>query len=250
MASGRRQPRNSGDKFDELRHHRCVPVLLTHVLAFAGAAFLLAMVPGPATAVLLRQTIRHGRRRGVATVAGIEAGVLFWALTAAVGLSALLAASGVAYTVLRIAGTIVLVGLGVQALVRARREKDLPADDEAGGSNATAAELVATEATEPQGGSARAFRAGLLTNIANPKAGVFAISFMPQFIPRHEPVLPVSLLLAVVWIICDGTWFLTLTTVVHAARRVLSRGAVRRRLEAASGVALVGFGLRLASQQR
>jgi threonine/homoserine/homoserine lactone efflux protein len=224
-------------------------VLLTHVLAFAGAAFLLAMVPGPATAVLLRQTIRHGRRRGVATVAGIEAGVLFWALTAAVGLSALLAASGVAYTVLRIAGTIVLVGLGVQALVRARGEKDLPTDDEVDRNPGVAAELVATEATEPKG-SARAFRAGLLTNIANPKAGVFAISFMPQFIPRHEPVLPVSLLLAVVWIICDGTWFLTLTTVVHAARRLLSRGVVRRRLEAASGVALVGFGLRLASQQR
>lgn len=224
-------------------------MLLTHVLAFAGAAFLLAMVPGPATAVLLRQTIRHGRRRGVATVAGIEAGVLFWALTAAVGLSALLAASGVAYTVLRIAGTIVLVGLGVQALVRARGEKDLPTDDEVDRNPGVAAELVATEAAEP-GGSARAFRAGLLTNIANPKAGVFAISFMPQFIPRHEPVLPVSLLLALVWIICDGTWFLTLTTVVHAARRLLSRGVVRRRLEAASGVALVGFGLRLASQQR
>jgi len=224
-------------------------VLLTHVLAFAGAALLLAMVPGPATAVLLRQTIRHGRRRGVATVVGIEAGVLFWALTAAVGLSALLAASGVAYTVLRIAGPIVLVGLGVQALMRARGEKDLPTDDEVDRNPGVAAELVATEATETHG-TARAFRAGLLTNIANPKAGVFAISFMPQFIPRHEPVLPVSLLLAVVWIICDGTWFLTLTTVVHAARRVLSRGAVRRRLEAASGVALVGFGLRLASQQR
>ena len=224
-------------------------MLLTHVLAFAGAALLLAMVPGPATAVLLRQTIRHGRRRGVATVVGIEAGVLFWALTAAVGLSALLAASGVAYTVLRIAGPIVLVGLGVQALMRARGEKDLPTDDEVDRNPGVAAELVATEATETHG-TARAFRAGLLTNIANPKAGVFAISFMPQFIPRHEPVLPVSLLLAVVWIICDGTWFLTLTTVVHAARRVLSRGAVRRRLEAASGVALVGFGLRLASQQR
>jgi len=151
--------------------------------------------------------------------------------------------------VLRIAGTIVLVGLGVQALVRARGEKDLPTDDEVDRNPGVAAELVATEATETHG-TARAFRAGLLTNIANPKAGVFAISFMPQFIPRHEPVLPVSLLLALVWIICDGTWFLTLTTVVHAARRVLSRGAVRRRLEAASGVALVGFGLRLASQQR
>jgi len=232
-----------------------MPTLLTHVLAFAGAAVLLAIAPGPATAVLLRQTIRHGRRRGIATVAGIEAGVLFWAVTAAVGLSALLAASTVAYDVLRIAGAIVLITLGMQALVRSRRAHD---DTELGGSAENAA------ATEPDGGPARpvgntpessrdarrAFRAGLLTNIANPKAGVFAISFLPQFIPRTDPVLPTGLLLAAVWVLCDGTWYLALTAVVHAARRIFAKGSTRRRLEAVSGVALVGFGVRLALEQR
>ena len=217
-----------------------VPTLLAHVLAFGGAALLLAMAPGPATATLLRQTIRHGRRRGAATVAGIESGVLFWAVAASAGLSALLAASSVAYDVLRVAGAIVLIGLGAQALFRSRKEQQTPELD------------AASSPAKPVAGRAglSAYRAGLVTNLANPKAGVFAISFLPQFIPHGYPVLPTGLLLAAVWVICDATWYLTLTVIVHGARRMFSRGVVRQRLEALSGVALVGFGVRLALESR
>lgn len=218
-----------------------MPTLLARVLAFAGAALLLAMAPGPATATLLRQTIRHGRRRGVATVAGIESGVLFWAVAASAGLSALLAASTVAYDVIRIAGAIVLIGLGVQALVRSRHEQENTELD--GGVVGPASSTVGR-------GGRSAYRAGLVTNLANPKAGVFAISFLPQFIPHGYPVLPTGLLLAAVWVCCDGTWYLTLTAIVHGARRMFSRGVVRQRLEALSGVALVGFGVRLALESR
>jgi threonine/homoserine/homoserine lactone efflux protein len=216
-----------------------MPTLLAHVLAFAGAALLLAMAPGPATATLLRQTIRHGRRRGAATVAGIESGVLFWAVAASAGLSALLAASTVAYDVIRVVGAIVLIGLGAQALVRSRREHDTELD-------------AAGSQRPPMAGRGgwSAYRAGLVTNLANPKAGVFAISFLPQFIPHGYPVLPTGLLLAAVWVVCDGAWYLTLTAIVHGARRMFSRGVVRQRLEALSGVALVGFGVRLALESR
>jgi threonine/homoserine/homoserine lactone efflux protein len=217
-----------------------MPTLLAHVLAFAGAALLLAMAPGPATATLLRQTIRYGRRRGAATVAGIESGVLFWAVAASAGLSALLAASTVAYDVIRVIGAIVLIGLGAQALLRSRKKQD---DSELDGA------VGPTPSTTGRGGWS-AYRAGLVTNLANPKAGVFAISFLPQFIPHGYPVLPTGLLLAAVWVICDGTWYLTLTAIVHGARRMFSRGVVRQRLEALSGVALVGFGVRLALESR
>jgi threonine/homoserine/homoserine lactone efflux protein len=217
-----------------------MPTLLAHVLAFAGAALLLAMAPGPATATLLRQTIRYGRRRGVATVAGIESGVLFWAVTASAGLSALLAASTVAYDVLRITGAVVLLGLGAQALFRSRKEQNNIQLD--GGE-------IAAPSLARRGGRS-AYRAGLVTNLANPKAGVFAISFLPQFIPHGYPVLPTGLLLAVVWVTCDSVWYLTLTAIVHQARRLFSRGVVRQRLEALSGVALVGFGVRLALESR
>jgi threonine/homoserine/homoserine lactone efflux protein len=232
-----------------------MPTLLAHVLAFAGAALLLAMAPGPATATLLRQTIKYGRRRGVATVAGIQSGVLFWGVTASAGLSALLAASTVAYDVLRIAGAIVLLSLGVQALLRSRRQhEDTELDGGVVDGGVVDGGVVAAGASPPPSIAGRggwsAYRAGLVTNLANPKAGVFAISFLPQFIPHGYPVLPTGLLLAAVWVICDGTWYLTLTAIVHGARRMFSRGVVRQRLEALSGVALVGFGVRLALESR
>jgi threonine/homoserine/homoserine lactone efflux protein len=231
-----------------------VPTLLAHVLAFAGAALLLSMAPGPATATLLRQTIKYGRRRGVATVAGVQSGVLFWGVTASAGLSALLAASTVAYDVLRIAGAIVLLSLGVQALLRSRKEHqdtELDAGVVNVGLDAGVVDVGSSPSPSIAGrGGWSAYRAGLVTNLANPKAGVFAISFLPQFIPHGYPVLPTGLLLAAVWVICDGTWYLTLTAIVHGARRMFARSVVRQRLEALSGVALVGFGVRLALESR
>ncbi len=188
------------------------------MLAFAAAALLLAIAPGPATAVLLRQTIRHGRRRGIVTVAGIEAGVFFWAVTATFGLTALLAASQVAYTVLQVAGAVVLLSLGAQAIIRSRHAHPDPVGDP------SPAAPVAI-------GHGPGFRAGLLTNLANPKAGVFAVSFLPQFIGPHSPVLATGLLLAAVWVVCDGSWYLGLVATVHAARRWFVRETVRRRLE-------------------
>lgn len=217
-----------------------------HLLAFAGAALLLAIAPGPATAVLLRQTIRHGRRRGFATVAGIESGVFFWAVMAALGVTALLSASEIAYTVLRVTGALMLVFLGVQAILRSRTT----------GAEQSASELADVDEGRPlepkaQRGSTRiAYRAGLVTNLANPKAGVFAVSFLPQFIPSGAPVLATGLLLAVIWVACDCAWYLSLTTAIHAARDLFARSTVRRRVERLTGVVLIGFGIRLATQSR
>ena len=107
----------------------------------------------------------------------------------------MLAASSVAYDVLRVAGAIVLIGLGAQALFRARR----------GASSAELDGAATPSASNAGRGGWSAYRAGLVTNLANPKAGVFAISFLPQFIPRGYPVLPTGLLLAAIWVICDAT---------------------------------------------
>jgi threonine/homoserine/homoserine lactone efflux protein len=236
-----------------------VSVLVAHVLAFAAAAFVLAMAPGPATAVLLRQTVRHGRRRGLATIAGIEAGVALWAVAAAFGLSALVAASGIAYTAMRFVGAAVLVALGVQAFRRSRRapgdSDGVPGDPQ----GAAAESLTATSAAIPSALASppdrrrddrRAARTGLVTNLANPKAGVFAISFLPQFIPAHAAVLPTGLLLAGVWVACDCAWYLVLVSAIQVARQWFYRAPVRQRLEQLSGAALIGFGIRLALQVR
>ncbi|GHD56311.1 lysine transporter LysE [Streptomyces mirabilis] len=166
------------------------------MIAFAGAAFLIAMVPGPSTAVILRRAVMNGRRSGIATVLGNECGVLLWGLAAALGLSALLLASQVAYDAMRIFGA--------------------------------------------------AYWQGLVTNFANPKAGVFAVSFLPQFVPQGAPVLPTLLAFSVIWAVIDLLWYLPLIWLAGRVRGVLQRRSIQRRMEQISGAVLVGLGLRLA----
>ncbi|WP_067472733.1 LysE family translocator [Actinomadura hibisca] len=209
--------------------------MLESLVAFTGAAVLIALAPGPSTVVIMRESMRSGRRAGLATTLGNEAGVLAWGVAAALGLSALLAASRLAYDGLRIVGAVVLVYFGVRALWQARR-----------GAPAEAPEPVAAG---PVSGW-RCFRLGLVTNFANPKAGVFAVSFLPQFVPEGRPVMATLLLLSVVWALIDLVWYTVVVWLVDAARRVLGRPGVRRRLEQVSGVVLVGLGVRLAAETR
>lgn len=188
--------------------------------AFLLASFLLAMVPGVGTAMLVRQSVRGGRRAALATVAGLEAGVAVWAAAAGLGLSVLLVASEVAYQVLRIAGVGVLLWFGVRALFGRHRE---PGE---------------------QGG--HGFRAGLLVNLANPKLAVFAISFLPQFVPPgagHTALLA----LAALWVVIDTVWYLLIATLLARIAGLLRRSSLVERL---SGVALIGLGVRLAVESQ
>lgn len=205
------------------------------LLAFAGAALLLAMVPGPSTAVVIQQTLRSDRGAAFVATLANEVGLLFWAVTASLGLSVLIAASQVAFYALRVGGAAILIGLGIQSLLHTRRVKEQePAP------------------AEPNLSASRrhAFRAGLLTILANPKAAIFAASFLPQFVPRHAPVLPVMLLLSVIWVVMDAGWYVVLSWSVNRIRGFLLRPAVRRRLEQISGLVLIGFGLRVALERQ
>ena len=213
--------------------------MLLTFLGFCGAALVLAMIPGPSTAVILRQAFRGGRRAALATIAANEVGLLFWASVAAFGFSALVAASHVAYTLVRLAGATVLVAMGLQSLVGARRLRR--AAEEA---------LDEARASAPEARGWPAFRAGLVTILANPKAAVFAASFLPQFVPPGAPVLPTTLLLAVVWAIVDTAWYVALLLLLSRMQAALSRGPERRALEQLSGAVLVALGVRLALERR
>ncbi|MEU6573271.1 LysE family translocator [Streptomyces sp. NPDC046805] len=208
--------------------------MLTSFAAFVGAAFLIAMVPGPSTAVILRRAVVNGRGTGMATVLGNECGVLLWGLAAAFGLSAVLLASQVAYDAMRIFGAAVLVWMGARALWQARRSGGTGTDEEA------------EEA--PAVSRRRACRQGLVTNFANPKAGVFAVSFLPQFVPHGAPVLPMLIAFSVIWAVVDLIWYVPLVWLAGRARGLLRRQSVRRRMEQISGTVLVALGLRLALQ--
>ncbi|GGS65256.1 LysE family translocator [Nonomuraea spiralis] len=202
-----------------------------YLLAFIGACFLVAMVPGVSTAIILRQTLRSGRGSGFAATVGNETGILLWGLAAAFGLSALLVASQVAYDVMRVTGAVVLVVMGVQALWQARK-----------GSPPVEVEAVA--------GLRGAYLAGLGTCMANPKAAVFAMSFLPQFVPAGQNVPLTLVTLAVVWVLVDTVWYGLLIWTVAKAKAFLGRPSVKRRLEQISGVVLIALGVRLVLEAR
>jgi threonine/homoserine/homoserine lactone efflux protein len=206
--------------------------MLFNFVAFAGAALLLAMAPGPSTAVVLRQTLRSGRRAAFAATVANEVGLLFWALTATLGLSALTAASQDAYDAIRVGGALVLLVLGLQSIRHARSAPSEGADHGL---------LESADAD-----AWRSFRVGLVTILANPKAAVFAASFLPQFVPAHAPILPTMLALCVIWVVMDASWYVFFAWLISRARAVFLRPRIRRRLEAITGLVLIGFGLRLA----
>lgn len=209
--------------------------LVASLPAFVLAVVLIAASPGPAVALILRRAALRGFRGAVPTVLGLEAGLYVWALLAAAGFSALVAASEVAFLVLRVVGALVLLVLGVRSLRAAwRARRDHPAPDDA-----------AAPVSRAHGG--RAFGEGLLVQLANPKAAVFVVAFYPQFVPADRPMVPTTAVLALLQVALETCLYLGLAAGVGRARGWFGQPAVRRRLEAVSGTVLVALGLRVAT---
>ncbi len=224
--------------------------MITNLPLFLGVCLLLAMVPGPGAMVVLRQAIRDGRRTALLTLVGNETALIMWGLAAAAGLTALIQASRLAYDGVRLVGAAVLVVIGVQSLVQARRAKgqraqrrrDAPASGEQPGSPLDAA----AAAVPGERGGWRAFTVGVITNLTNPKAGVFAMSFLPQFAASKTPGFAVFIVLAALWALVDALWFGAVIWFIGRARHFFSRDGVWRRMTQVSGVVLIGLGLRVA----
>lgn len=198
--------------------------------SFAVVAGLVTIVLGLDTALVLRAALTRGRRVAFATALGVNTGVLVWGAAAAAGLSALLTASQVAFTALRYAGAAYLVWFGVSMIVKARRP----------------AAGVAEPAVREGGGLVSAWGRGALTNLLNPKIGVFYVALLPQFLPQEAPPLVGGLLLALVHNVEGLAWFTLLIFGAGAARSWLERPAARRVIDRVTGTVLVAFGLRLA----
>jgi threonine/homoserine/homoserine lactone efflux protein len=204
------------------------------VLTFALLAGALTVTPGLDTALVLRAALTRGGREAAATGAGIVAGLLVWGAAAAAGVSALLAASDLAYDVLRWAGAAYLVWLGARLLVRAAR--------------GTAPGAGPGSAAPVSGW--RSFRTGLATNLLNPKVGVFYVALLPQFLPAGSDPLGVGLLLAAVHAVLTVGWFAVLIGLASAFSRWLRRPGTVRVIDGLTGTALVGFGVKLAASAR
>jgi threonine/homoserine/homoserine lactone efflux protein len=211
--------------------------MLTAVLAFAGIAAIANLVPGLDMMLVLRTSVSGGRRAGLMAALGINTGCLAWGIATAAGLSVLLAASHVAFDVVRVCGAAYLTWLGCSALWHSRKRAHPEPDD-------GDADEGPEPATPP--GRFAAFRSGLGTNLLNPKAGVFYMSLLPQFIPHGAPVFGTTLLLTLVDIAELSVLYVVISGTAAAIARRIGRTSFRRRMEQISGVVFLGFAVSLA----
>jgi threonine/homoserine/homoserine lactone efflux protein len=207
--------------------------LVSSLPTFVVAVVLISALPGPAMALILRRAAVRGLRAAIPTVLGLEVGLYVWALLAAAGFAALVAASELAYLVLRAAGAAVLIVLG-HAAWRGAPKADEP--------------RCPTHPSSPAGwwGS---FTEGLLVMLANPKAAVFMGVFYPQFVPPGRPLFTTTAVLAVLQVALERVFYLTLVTAVARAGAWLRKPRIRRWLEAVTGTVLIGSGVRVAISQ-
>ena len=191
---------------------------------FVGAALLLLVVPGPSVLYIVTQSVSHGRRAGIVSVAGITTGTLVHIAAATVGLSALLASSALAFDVVKYLGAAYLIAVGIRRLAgwepgagpRARDTRDL----------------------------GRLYRQGIVVNTLNPKTALFFLAFLPQFVDpgRGTPwlqILALGLLFAALGFFSDGAWALVAGTLGERLRRSRRFPEVQRYV---SGSVFVGLG--------
>jgi threonine/homoserine/homoserine lactone efflux protein len=200
-----------------------------HLALFVLSGLLLNLTPGQDTFYIIGRSVAQGRRAGILSVLGITSGCVVHTLAAAFGLSAILATSARAFLVVKFAGAAYLAYLGLKMLL----ERSM------GGASLT--EL-------PREGSWKIYRAGVLTNVLNPKVALFFMAFLPQFVdPKATSTLGAFLFLGIVFM-CNGTaWCLILAWSASAmSRRFRENPSAGILLKRAAGVVFIGLGARLA----
>jgi threonine/homoserine/homoserine lactone efflux protein len=193
---------------------------VTHLAAFVGISAVVICTPGPDTALIVRNTLLGGRTNGIRTAGGIVSGIAVWTVAASAGIAAVIAASHPLFVALRVAGAAYLVWLGVQTL---RGHRSHTVESRAGGG----------------------YRQGLLSNLGNPKIAVFFTSLLPQFGSGFGQLIALGLLFCSM----GAVWLTAYAAVVARARGLMVRKRVRRVIDTISGVALIGFGVRLAAER-
>jgi threonine/homoserine/homoserine lactone efflux protein len=204
------------------------------ISAFIGISLAIIIMPGPDTALTIRNSIESGNRTGLATVAGIVVGQLCWATAASLSLQALFTASEQLFAVLEYCGAAYLFYLGARALRDALRPRVLGVDDKS------------SKCPARRRGRA-AFREGLVSNLTNPKMLVFFSSLLPPF--AHNLVsmlLPQFLLLGLVFSALTFGWLGLYILIISRAAAVVRQSGVQRIIKSITGLALMGFGLKIA----
>jgi threonine/homoserine/homoserine lactone efflux protein len=200
------------------------------LLAFSFAAVLLTLTPGLDTALVLRTATVEGRKQAVHAALGISVGCLIWGAAVAFGLGALIAVSELAYDILKYCGAAYLTWLGINMLLRPRKQF-----------------AVAATSGKP---ASNWFLKGILGNALNPKVGIFYVSFLPQFIPQgHSPVIWTFALVSIHMAI-GITWSMMLIGATRPLASLLQKEKVIRWLDRTTGMIFLLFAARLAFSKR
>ena len=203
--------------------------LLLNVPAFAFATLLLVMVPGQGVAMVLRQSILGGSKAAFLSAIGNCVGILTWATSSAIGLSAIFAQSQTAYSILKWVGVSYLVFVSLQTLFALRHEFgkfDLDSKSEVSNS--------------------ASFRLGLITNLTNVKAAVYAVAFLPAFVPTNFSLAWGILIFGSIWALISILWNIFLIWTVKKSSVFIQRPPVRRTLTAISALGIMGLAIGLA----
>ncbi|SFR20465.1 Threonine/homoserine/homoserine lactone efflux protein [Lentzea waywayandensis] len=202
------------------------------LLSFSLVALLTVLTPGLDTVMVLRTALLSGKRAAMGVVLGITLGCLGWGVASLAGLTALLRASELAYDVVRWLGAAYLIYLGAKALCLS--------------SFSMARKAVSLEDSRPVPGAGASLRVGLLTNLLNPKVGVFYLSLLPQFMPAGQPAWGAALV--AIHLGLGLVWLPILIAVAGRARAFLLRQQVL--LDRLTASVFVALGLKLAFEAR
>lgn len=200
-----------------------------HLLfAFIIAATLLTLTPGIDTAMVLRSVTAHGRHSALSASVGIAVGCLFWGAVVSIGLGAVLRASEVAYTIVKWLGAGYLIWLGYTILTKTHQ-------------HITVSDLHVHKESLKE-----TFVRGFLSNLLNPKVGVFYITFLPQFVPANVNVAGYSFFLAAIHVLLTLIWFSILIAASIPLSRLLHQPKVIKTMDKITGGVFIVFGIKLA----
>ncbi|HST29998.1 MAG TPA: LysE family translocator [Chthoniobacterales bacterium] len=197
---------------------------------FISAGILLNLTPGPDTVYILGRSVAQGRQAGIASALGISVGSIFHTCAAALGLSAILATSAIAFGTIKLLGGAYLILLGIKMILDRRRQLSLP-------SNFRRRTTLA------------AFRQGILTNLLNPKVALFFLAFLPQFIEPGSNTKVVAFVLLGLTFVTTGTiWCLILAWFASVfSERLRKSETISQWLNRTTGALFIFLGLRLAT---
>ncbi len=205
-----------------------------HYWLFLATAIVLIITPGQDTFFILGRSLSGGRAVGIAAALGVSAGTVVHTLLAALGLSALLATSAYAFTVVKFAGAAYLIYIGVRALLS--RSDALPGSD----------------APDKSGGEWAAFRQGMLTNLLNPKVALFFLALMPQFIEAASTQkVAAFMVLGLSFVMLGVVWCAILAIAAAGLRGAfLQRPSLGKVLNRVAGALFIALGIRLAATRQ